>query len=381
VITGYNIRLLNEDGSDYFSGNQLTVTMHDPAIVQAIEAGKAMTPWRMANEEAAAEKLESFLVDQENVRVKIVTVGLAFIFLTVESEEVPAEVTDSYEFDSAYTLLRISGATEEGAEPAVTDVKETLGAPDGYTVLDAYLIEGADSFESVELTIKSVPEVNASQSLALYLLNAEGKLPSEPLQTAPAAGEVLPLGGKRVSGYALVMIDNHNDETTMTVSADESTVELTGLMPANGSVTVETVDESYGENTLTALDITITDALGEEFQPAASEPITVQISNPAIEEAIDEGLEIRVQHVLDDGTLQEVAVTELESGAIAFSATGFSTYVVSATESVGDILWANDQIYITGKVPSKGIIDVTPVTVTIPGEHSVAAYDIKIYTN
>ena len=44
-------------------------------------------------------------------------------------------------------------------------------------------------------------------------------------------------------------------------------------------------------------------------------------------------------------------------------------------------IWANDDIYLTGKLPGKGIVDATPVTVTIDGEEVLAAYDIKIYTN
>ena len=44
-------------------------------------------------------------------------------------------------------------------------------------------------------------------------------------------------------------------------------------------------------------------------------------------------------------------------------------------------LYYNEHLYLTGKIPGNGIIDVAPVTVSIDGEKVLAAYDIKIYTN
>ena len=44
-------------------------------------------------------------------------------------------------------------------------------------------------------------------------------------------------------------------------------------------------------------------------------------------------------------------------------------------------LYANNDLYITGKIPGNGIIEVIPATVSIDGEELVAAYDINIYTN
>ena len=44
-------------------------------------------------------------------------------------------------------------------------------------------------------------------------------------------------------------------------------------------------------------------------------------------------------------------------------------------------LYYNEHLYLTGKIPGNGIIDVTPVTVSIDGGEVLAAYDIKIYAN
>ena len=58
--------------------------------------------------------------------------------------------------------------------------------------------------------------------------------------------------------------------------------------------------------------------------------------------------------------------------------------VVESEEPAVEIegaLYANEDMYITGKIPGNGIIEVIPATVNIDGEELVAAYDINIYTN
>ena len=46
-----------------------------------------------------------------------------------------------------------------------------------------------------------------------------------------------------------------------------------------------------------------------------------------------------------------------------------------------NIVWANKDIYLTGKMPGNAVVDATPVTVEVDGEIVLAAYDVKIYTN
>ena len=50
-------------------------------------------------------------------------------------------------------------------------------------------------------------------------------------------------------------------------------------------------------------------------------------------------------------------------------------------ESSDGTLYANEHLYLTGKLPGNGIIDVQPVKISIEGEEVLAAYDIKIYAN
>lgn len=46
-----------------------------------------------------------------------------------------------------------------------------------------------------------------------------------------------------------------------------------------------------------------------------------------------------------------------------------------------DAIWANDDLYLTGKMPGNAIVEATPVDVVIDGKTAFKAYDIKIYAN
>ncbi|MBQ7521182.1 MAG: InlB B-repeat-containing protein [Clostridia bacterium] len=46
-----------------------------------------------------------------------------------------------------------------------------------------------------------------------------------------------------------------------------------------------------------------------------------------------------------------------------------------------NFIWANQDIYLTGKMPGNAVVDATPVTVEVEGEIVLAAYDVKIYAN
>ena len=57
------------------------------------------------------------------------------------------------------------------------------------------------------------------------------------------------------------------------------------------------------------------------------------------------------------------------------------TDAASAQQPVEGALYANEHLYLTGKLPQNGVIDAQPVKVEIDGEEVIAAYDIRIYAN
>ena len=68
--------------------------------------------------------------------------------------------------------------------------------------------------------------------------------------------------------------------------------------------------------------------------------------------------------------------------------TGIAVVVTAAAKDPDDetvipdnTIWANDDLYLTGKMPKNAVVTAEPVTVTIDGENVLAAWDIKIYAN
>lgn len=97
-------------------------------------------------------------------------------------------------------------------------------------------------------------------------------------------------------------------------------------------------------------------------------------------------------YTLNNGVLSENPVMEdLSAGDLAMIQLNFKgndgIALVRVTPDPGDlpvddnIIWANSDIYLTGKMPGNAVVDATPVTVEIDGEIVLAAYDVKIYTN
>ena len=82
------------------------------------------------------------------------------------------------------------------------------------------------------------------------------------------------------------------------------------------------------EETVAAYDITILSD-GEKYQPGES-PVKVSIRDDDITAALEEGKTVRLWHITDDGSREEIPYT-LEEGTVSFEAAGFSAYVFSAS--------------------------------------------------
>ena len=69
--------------------------------------------------------------------------------------------------------------------------------------------------------------------------------------------------------------------------------------------------------------------------------------------------------------------------------TGIAVVIAPATPEDPDdetlipdnVIWANDDLYLTGKLPKNAVVVAEPVTVAIDGEDVLAAWDITIYAN
>lgn len=109
----------------------------------------------------------------------------------------------------------------------------------------------------------------------------------------------------------------------------------------------------------------------------------------AVVTALPEDGVLSAYSVENDAVFQ-LAATDLSIGDIVTfdlsmkGADGIAFVIEDTSEEnveVEGTLYANDTLYLSGKVPCNGVIDVQPVTVTIDGEEVLAAYDIRIYAS
>ena len=108
-------------------------------------------------------------------------------------------------------------------------------------------------------------------------------------------------------------------------AGDGQKVTLDGIVPKASSAQAVDVCGTEGfEDSLVAMDITIMND-GEEYQPGEDNPVTVKITSKAIEE----GMNLRVWHIRDDGTREEVTEFTVSGSTIRFEAAGFSVYEVT----------------------------------------------------
>ena len=118
-------------------------------------------------------------------------------------------------------------------------------------------------------------------------------------------------------------------------------VSLTGLMPVNAEVSVKDVNDTGKKSlrsekpaststVIASYDISII-ADGEEYQPDEDHPIYVEI----VCDQIRDDMVLSLQHVKDDGSIENVDHFSVNGKTVCFEAYGFSVYkVVAAPEPV-----------------------------------------------
>ncbi len=117
---------------------------------------------------------------------------------------------------------------------------------------------------------------------------------------------------------------------TLTSEGDEHTVTVDGMLPDGAQISATTL-ATPADGCLCAVDITITDKQGGEFQPAADAPLTVTLRNPAIGSTAAQE-QLRLWHIGDDGIREEITDFSVSGDTLIFSANGFSVYEVDNGE-------------------------------------------------
>ena len=119
-------------------------------------------------------------------------------------------------------------------------------------------------------------------------------------------------------------------EASVDMEEKDVVITLTGEMPEGATASACPVDISMdGVNIISAYDITIYDADGQEFQPSEEKPLQVKIEDDAVRKALEENTELEVYHLEDaEAEPEQVQEVNLEAAAVEFQAESFSIYVV-----------------------------------------------------
>ena len=259
---------------------------------------------------------------------------------TVSEETIPVEETAAVEEETALveTVPEEKQTEEQKPEAAETPAEQPTGAP---TETPAPADEQKQPAETSAEQPTESPAPADDQKQA-----AESSAPADDDQLQSAETEVKE--AEKAPEAEVPGVDEKDTETAeeeiglteQTIEASVDTEEkdvvitLTGEMPEEATASACPVDISMdGVNIISAYDITIYDADGQEFQPSEEKPLQVKIEDEAVRKALEENAELEVYHLEDaEAEPEQVQEVNLESAAVEFQAPSFSIYAVVTPE-------------------------------------------------
>lgn len=230
-----------------------------------------------------------------------------------------------------------------------------------------------------------------------YLLDDEGGICGDPLCGPEGLSEPMELSA---SSTLLLVRDSGYRSTTL----DLAGVIVEGMMPKGTKGTAHEVTQDYAkpealmvgldkesaravkEGTLEVAPLAVYDitleADGKEYQPDEDHPLTVTITNNAIDDAVAAGKNVQVWHIADDGAVEVIKDFTIADDSIMFKASGFSTYLLVAKgETSGSATPPSSTFGITASVkPSSQDFNARSVDVRVANENASYPLQIKSVT-
>ena len=247
---------------------------------------------------------------------------------TVSEETIPVEETAAVEEETALveTVPEEKQTEEQKPEAAETPAEQPAEAPAENPVMEDEQKQPAEA-PTEQPADNPAPADDQKQA-------AESPAPA-----AAAAPAETPEADAEVPGADEKDTETVEEETGLTEQTIEASVDteekdvvitLTGEMPEEATASACPVDISMdGVNIISAYDITIYDADGQEFQPSEEKPLQVKIEDDAVRKALEENTELEVYHLEDaEAEPEQVQEVNLEAAAVEFQAESFSIYVV-----------------------------------------------------
>lgn len=262
---------------------------------------------------------------------------------TVSEETIPVEETAAVEEETALveTVPEEKQTEEQKPEAAEAPAEQPTEAPAETPAPADEQKQPADNPVPAETPVMEDEQKQPAEAPTEQ--PADNPAPAE----APAADaevkEVEKAPAAEVQGADEKDTETAEEETVLTEQTIEASVDteekdvvitLTGEMPEEATASACPVDISMdGVNIISAYDITIYDADGQEFQPSEEKPLQVKIEDDAVRKALEENAELEVYHLEDaEAEPEQVQEVNLESAAVEFQAESFSIYAVVTPE-------------------------------------------------
>lgn len=234
---------------------------------------------------------------------------------TVSEETIPVEETAAVEEETALveTVPEEKQTEEQKPEAAEAPAEQPADNPapadDQKQAAESSAPADDDQLQSAETEVKEAEKA------------PEAEVPGVDEKDTETAEEEIGLTEQTIEAS----VDTEEKDVVIT---------LTGEMPEEATASACPVDISMdGVNIISAYDITIYDADGQEFQPSEEKPLQVKIEDEAVRKALEENTELEVYHLEDaEAEPEQVQEVNLESAAVEFQAPSFSIYAVVTPE-------------------------------------------------
>ena len=314
----------------------------DKAPDAAVESDEAVAANDSAVEAAAEAAPAEETASEENPAAEEAAAEEA-----AEAEAAEAEAAEEVPAEEPAAAEEAQVEAETSAEEAVVEVQDAQTAEEDETAAEE-VNEPADA---------ETPDGEAAED------NAEDAVPASDEQIAEEA----PVDAQPVDETPVDIVEEEEKtyEEEVRVSeeeeaSEEGLVTLTGTDPVSGAV-VTVVGKNLpegltvvvkalstdmlggleeGEHALLALDITLVDAEGNEYEPK-DDPnvgaVTVSIQHSSLEN-LDEAETLALYHVVDGDVVETVAsAQQQEDSSLAFATGSFSPFVVTAKTGAGTV--------------------------------------------
>ncbi|MCR5057110.1 MAG: InlB B-repeat-containing protein [Clostridiales bacterium] len=335
-----------------------------------------------------------------------------------------------------YTFYATCAADSGIPSDAELDVKE-IPAGEEY---DAYLADTQAALESSKIGyahffdisivkdgVELQPEDGSKVNMQIILEDADtedlnvvhfpeapGNGNAEVVENTTSSEGAATVVGFDAEGFSVYGIVSTVITTTVTTS-DGNTYKITASfdetsgIPSDAQLEVSEVSDSEYINYLTSA----TEALGEsihsvsygklfdialvkngvKFQPVDGSTVKVKVELMDTENVDD----VKVVHF--EGDKAEELSASTKGTTVSFETDGFSVFsfldfslisryvtatidkVAGASGTKSGTLYSNDDIIVSGSMPSTGIVEAKRVDVSVDGKNALVAYDIKIYAN